>query len=625
MKCLLLICFSLTGVWGPAGFGSGSEAIAAGRKPNSTLQAGGTCATATLIPSLPFSDTGTLDATRDCGMGGMTRPYHDVFYYYTTTIAGDYVFDMCGSAGNTYLKVWLAGTCCAGATTAADTGCTFDDPSLTVTLTAGQTVYIQCGTYSSTETQLAYSFHAAAPRPLLPGERCDNAIPLIVPSIVSGSTSDYQDNLNFNCGPNSGSGGKDVVYSYTPDDDQILTFGLCQSSFNTKLYICKDNCTGTPVACNDDNSLCGTESNRSQIRCLRLIGDHTYYVVVDGFSSTDLGDYVLTADFCDDCQIRNYCEYPIVIGGVTHFEQTVNTCCASNPILSIRRQNCMMMANTSGPDVIFMLTLSDTSLLNITASGPNNNQLMVFSDCANPTGTCEGSEDIAGTGEAETISRLRLNPGTHYVSVSDNGEDACGEITLTIDSDHILPVELLGIPQINPGDGLVTMRWSTASELNNARFEWLRDGMVAGRLDGAETSPERHNYTWTDRGLVNGTTYHYVLRSVSDGGSTRELASADATPTSGSLETVTDYALYQNYPNPFNPSTSIGFNLAEASIVDFKVYNLFGQEVATILSGSMNQGRHVVNFDASKLASGVYLYRLNLCGYTSMKKMLLLK
>ncbi len=69
--------------------------------------------------------------------------------------------------------------------------------------------------------------------------------------------------------------------------------------------------------------------------------------------------------------------------------------------------------------------------------------------------------------------------------------------------------------------------------------------------------------------------------------------------------------LYQNYPNPFNPTTTIEFTLPQASLVTLKVYNLLGQEVETLLNKSqMDGGQQSVHFDASRIASGVYFYRI---------------
>ena len=83
--------------------------------------------------------------------------------------------------------------------------------------------------------------------------------------------------------------------------------------------------------------------------------------------------------------------------------------------------------------------------------------------------------------------------------------------------------------------------------------------------------------------------------------------------------------LTQNYPNPFNPSTTIEFDLPRTSKVSVKIYNIIGEEVATLLSASLLSGSHSVDWDASNLASGVYLYRLQAGDYVETRKMMLMK
>ena len=101
------------------------------------------------------------------------------------------------------------------------------------------------------------------------------------------------------------------------------------------------------------------------------------------------------------------------------------------------------------------------------------------------------------------------------------------------------------------------------------------------------------------------------------------------TPTTSSeeeVEIVDQYALNQNYPNPFNPTTNISFSLKDAAPVKLTVYNLLGQEVATLISGKvMNAGTHTVAFNASSMSSGVYIYRLEAGSFVSNKRMTLIK
>jgi hypothetical protein len=86
------------------------------------------------------------------------------------------------------------------------------------------------------------------------------------------------------------------------------------------------------------------------------------------------------------------------------------------------------------------------------------------------------------------------------------------------------------------------------------------------------------------------------------------------------------YALSQNYPNPFNPSTTINFTLPVSSEVRLSIYNTLGQRVATVLNNQrFTTGTHAVNFDASRLASGVYIYRLEANNFKADRKMVLIK
>jgi hypothetical protein len=100
----------------------------------------------------------------------------------------------------------------------------------------------------------------------------------------------------------------------------------------------------------------------------------------------------------------------------------------------------------------------------------------------------------------------------------------------------------------------------------------------------------------------------------------------------------TEFGLSQNYPNPFNPTTLIEFQLGEDAVVTFKVYNVLGQEIATLLNHeAMDAGRQEVEFDARNLPSGIYFYRLTANGvgdaeegiagktFVSVKKMMLVK
>ena len=90
------------------------------------------------------------------------------------------------------------------------------------------------------------------------------------------------------------------------------------------------------------------------------------------------------------------------------------------------------------------------------------------------------------------------------------------------------------------------------------------------------------------------------------------------------------FALHNNYPNPFNPTTQIAVDLPEAAATEITVWNIIGQKVATLYSGDLNAGHHIVNFDGQddngqQLTSGMYLYRVTAGKYNATKKMTLMK
>ncbi|HEX2963513.1 MAG TPA: T9SS type A sorting domain-containing protein [Ignavibacteriales bacterium] len=87
----------------------------------------------------------------------------------------------------------------------------------------------------------------------------------------------------------------------------------------------------------------------------------------------------------------------------------------------------------------------------------------------------------------------------------------------------------------------------------------------------------------------------------------------------------TVYSLAQNYPNPFNPATTIRYAVPQAGMVTLKIYNMLGQEIATLVNKMQNAGSYEVSFDASRLSSGIYLYNLTSGSFSSTKKMMLVK
>jgi hypothetical protein len=87
----------------------------------------------------------------------------------------------------------------------------------------------------------------------------------------------------------------------------------------------------------------------------------------------------------------------------------------------------------------------------------------------------------------------------------------------------------------------------------------------------------------------------------------------------------TEFVLHQNYPNPFNPSTTIKFDLPRTSEVSLKIFNILGEEVATLVSENLSAGSYSYEWDGLNLPSGLYLYRLEAEKFVESKKMILMK
>lgn len=94
---------------------------------------------------------------------------------------------------------------------------------------------------------------------------------------------------------------------------------------------------------------------------------------------------------------------------------------------------------------------------------------------------------------------------------------------------------------------------------------------------------------------------------------------------SKTAELPSDFYLAQNYPNPFNPTTTIQYSIPQRSKVILKVYDILGNEVATLINEEKPAGVYTVNFDATQLASGIYFYRLKAGSFVETKKMILLR
>jgi len=134
-------------------------------------------------------------------------------------------------------------------------------------------------------------------------------------------------------------------------------------------------------------------------------------------------------------------------------------------------------------------------------------------------------------------------------------------------------------------------KWTYTYDVNNNMIENLKQG-------------------WLDSNWVNYRkfTYTYIITRI------EQLADG--------IET---YSLSNNYPNPFNPTTYIKYQIPELSFVTLKVYDVLGNEIATLVNEEKPAGKYEVEFDGAGLPSGIYFYRIQTSSFHETKKMVFMK
>jgi hypothetical protein len=259
--------------------------------------------------------------------------------------------------------------------------------------------------------------------------------------------------------------------------------------------------------------------------------------------------------------------------------------------LSLEANN--MGINTSGNNYLYTAIVKRNTGGGNTWAWSNSNHVTTGGNGSNPVPQCQG-----------------------YTSFSD--------FAIGGNQDNLLPVELSNLTSAISGRDLI-LSWSTGTEINNSGFDierksttggWSKIGFVAGH--GTVNTP--NSYTYTDANLSSGK-YNYRLKQIDFNGNYKYYNLSNEVI----IGTPSKYVLTQNFPNPFNPSTSISYEIPATNFVSLKIYDMMGKEVANLVNGTQEAGFYTVKFDASKLASGVYFYKLQANDFTATKKLMLMK
>lgn len=202
-----------------------------------------------------------------------------------------------------------------------------------------------------------------------------------------------------------------------------------------------------------------------------------------------------------------------------------------------------------------------------------------------------------------------------------NGEQ---DIYYSFITEGIIPVELT-LFSASANANVVTLNWSTATELNNHGFEIERSAdkkiwRLIGFKEGKGTTSEPQHYSYSDRlADIESFKLYYRLKQIDFTGSYEysDMIEVDIAPSA--------FSLSQNYPNPFNPATKIIFTISEAGFTSLKIYDVIGNEVATLINEVKQPGEYEIEYSSEELSSGIYFYQLKSGSFIQTKKMIMAK
>jgi len=210
----------------------------------------------------------------------------------------------------------------------------------------------------------------------------------------------------------------------------------------------------------------------------------------------------------------------------------------------------------------------------------------------------------------------------YYKRSSDGGSSWGADTRLTNNA------SLSEYPSVSASGQVVHAVWHDNRDGNPEIY--YKRSIDGGSSWGADTRlTNSTNSSYYPSTAISGQAVHVVWSDMRDGNS-EIYYKRDPTGNLVGIQNISNeipdgFSLEQNYPNPFNPATNIKFNILKAGIVKLVIYDVLGNEVAQPVNGEYNAGTYKVDFDASSLSSGVYIYKIEAEGFTDVKKMMLIK
>ncbi len=261
------------------------------------------------------------------------------------------------------------------------------------------------------------------------------------------------------------------------------------------------------------------------------------------------------------------------------------------------------------------------------------------------SGTDRGDEYGFSVAVAQTHSVAGVPFDSVFVDSADVGSAYIMDnaAVLGLVEDGNLPVELVFFTA-QAGDGMVTLTWSTQSEINNEAFviERSTDGrhfLQLAEVKGHGTTSSLQRYSFEDRAVVNGITYYYRLADRDFSGVVTYHTIIKATPKAHQLDSEPAgeqlaFRLYPPYPNPFNPQTTIRFDIPPGSntqgMVRILIYNALGRQVRELYRGAAAAGSYRLSWDGKdqndlEQPAGIYFVTMKTTRFYARQKLLLIR
>ena len=455
------------------------------------------------------------------------------------------------------------------------------------------------------------------------GDDLSDPFVIVIPddgdTVITGSTVGFTNDYDAVC-PYSGSTSPDVVFKLVLEDSiNGLIVDLCESYYDTKVYMYLEDslATGdtTNIACNDD--YCSASHGQSWTSYIELghqlfggVSAGTYYIVIDGYFGA-AGDYVLDLKIMSPPPALVYNVFKDGNMVAVDLPDSVFTYVDNNVSLMeseywVNAGRIMELSserpfygppNYTTPPADFTIGYVQTDHTNHVWAAKENMPPGAFNLVTPPDGqVLEITHDNIGSSQIFAWSQS-VDPNGSQITYNILWETALDSGSLQIWDDTT------GTAILIPHQAMAQIMTGYADQTGNYSADWSWTVWADDGWDEVQATNGPRTIT-VDVGWYLGMNDETIIPDV--------------------------FALHQNYPNPFNPVTTIRYDIPEQALVRIDIYNILGQKVAVLAEGLHEPGFHAVRWNGTNmygnaLSSGMYFYHIQAGDFRNVKKLLLVK